>query len=71
MKVFIAISKDNGKIVSGARGHKVFDDISTLRKSIGADSSRQMQARKRGCKVRDLYDVYEYDLEIGMGRVVE
>jgi hypothetical protein len=67
IKAYIAISKADGGIMSGARGHTVFDNPETLRKSIGADYWKQRLAREKGCKVKDLYDVYEFELNIEQG----
>jgi hypothetical protein len=69
-KAYIAVNKETGKVMSGARGHSVFDDVGTLRKSIGADWVTQRDARFKGVKPKDLYFVLEYELNLSEGREV-
>jgi hypothetical protein len=70
MEVFVAIDKETGKVVSGARGHSVFDSSETLRKSIGGDRWKQREAREKGCKVKDLYFVYKFKLNLMEGEIL-
>lgn len=70
MRVYVAIT-GTGKVVRGAKGQSVFNSIETLRRSVGASRSMQHEADNMGCRVRDLYDVYEYSLALGKGEVVQ
>jgi hypothetical protein len=69
IKVYIAMNKETGKVMTGARGQVAFGDAGSLRKSIGADWTVQRDARFKGCKPKDLYDVLEYELNLSEGVV--
>lgn len=67
MKAYVAIEKSTGKVMHGGRGQTVWGNAGNLRKSIGQDYLRQHEAKKHGVAVKDLYDVYEFELNLEEG----
>jgi hypothetical protein len=59
--VYFAIHKTSLKLMTGARGQASFEEKATLGRSIG--QNYQYQAKAFDCKVKDLYKVYEINLD--------
>ncbi|WP_163530933.1 hypothetical protein [Halobacillus ihumii] len=58
--IFVAVRKDTDVIMTGQKGQAAFHDKPTLGRSIGY--SYQHEAKKKGVKASELYDVYEIDV---------
>lgn len=63
MKLYFAISKETGELITGARGQGAFTNARNLRRSLGQDFFLQREAREKGVRVMDLYDVHEIPIE--------
>lgn len=59
--MYVAISKEDGSVMSGAKGQHAFGDKRSLASSIG--QSYTYTARRLSCKPKDLYDIYEVDAD--------
>jgi hypothetical protein len=59
--LYVAINKQTGKVMTGAKAQAAFLDKGTLGRSVG--QAYQYAARKEGVKVKDLYEIHEIDLE--------
>lgn len=60
-KIYIAISKETGDVMSGAKGQYAFGDKATLGRSIG--QAYGYTAQKKGfSSTKELYDVFEVDV---------
>ena len=58
--ILVAISKETGEVLSGARGQYAYGDISRLRKSMGQELS--YAAKLEGVRPKDLYSIHEIDI---------
>lgn len=59
--IYVALRKSNGAIMSGAKGQYSFKDKGALRSSVG--QSYSYEAEKAGVKPKDLYNIYEVNLD--------
>lgn len=73
VKIYIAISKETGQVMSGAKGQYAYGSVASLSKSIGQDWWSRKKAKEQGVRPRDLYNVWEVDAldAINAGRRVD
>lgn len=60
--MYVAICKETGRIMSGAKGQHAFGDPSTLAKSIGQAYS--YTAQKSGIKPKDMYYIVRLHVNV-------
>lgn len=58
--IYVAINKETGGIMKGAKGQAAFDNRSTLGRSIG--QNYKYEASRKGIAVKDMYSVHEIDV---------
>lgn len=59
--IYVAINKETGAVMSGAKEQYAFGNTNTLRRSLG--QAYGYSAMKEGKKPLDLYDIHEIDLD--------
>lgn len=64
--IYVAIRKDNQRIIEGARWQAAFSDIATLNRSMAYVLRRE--ARQKGVKASELYSVHEIDVTMLLPR---
>jgi hypothetical protein len=57
--LYVAINKQTGKVMTGAKAQAAFLDKGTLGRSVG----QAYKYQAKGVKVKDLYYIHEIDLE--------
>jgi hypothetical protein len=57
-KIYVAISKDTGAVMTGAKGQHAFSHAGSLNSSMSQQFWNKQEAKNKGVKVRDLYDVF-------------
>ena len=66
MNVYVAYHKETGEKLSDARGRVIFESPEGLNRSLGSQFWYKEEARKKGFKkVRELYDIVEFELHGG------
>lgn len=63
-KIYIAVSKETGEVMSGARGQHAYGSVASLTKSVGQDYWTRKKANEKGIRPRDLYDIYTIDASV-------
>lgn len=59
-KIYIAISNETGRVISGVKGQYAFGDKGSLNRSLAY--SLEYKARKAGVKARSFYRIYALDV---------
>lgn len=59
---YVAIHKETGDILRGAKGQVVMESEQSLARSIGQNESVKYEAQQKGAKPRELYTIKEIDL---------
>jgi hypothetical protein len=60
-KIYVAISKSSGSIISGVKGQYAFEDKKHLNQCMA--QALGYQARKYNKKAREFYDIYLIDVD--------
>lgn len=58
--LFVAISKKDGGVITGAKGQYAFGSDEQLRRSLG--QSLSYTAQRQGVRPQDLYEIHAFDL---------
>ncbi|PEZ47056.1 hypothetical protein CN367_11870 [Priestia megaterium] len=67
--IYVAISKDSGRVLSGQNGQYAFGDKGTLKKSVNYKYS--WTAKQRGLHPSETYDIHEIDVDKAIERAEE